>query len=121
MNILASLVERCKEEIEDAAYESYCSGDNPYYFNGCACRFNLNDDIQIEISFLCSSGYEVAIYGDNLYPNIEKAIEKFLSKKKTLTLRHVGNQPTMMTNGETLTQDVTLLSHAMGTLKNGRK
>lgn len=77
---IADLAEKCKEEIEDAAYESYYNGDNPNYFTGCTCRFNLNDDIQIEISFLCSSGYEVAIYGDNLYPNIEKAIEKFLSK-----------------------------------------
>lgn len=77
---IADLAEKCKEEIEDAAYESYYNGDNPNYFMGCTCRFNLNDDIQIEISFLCSSGYEVAIYGDNLYPNIEKAIEKFLSK-----------------------------------------
>ena len=77
---IADLAEKCKEEIEDAAYESYYNGDNPNYFTGCTCRFSLNDNIQIEISTFGSNEYEVAIYGDNEYPNIEKAIKDFLSE-----------------------------------------
>lgn len=76
---IADLVEKCKEEIEDAAYESYYNGDTPNYFKGCTCRFFLNDNIQIEISTFGSNEYEVAIYGDKEYPNIEKSIEDFLS------------------------------------------
>lgn len=79
--LLADLSEICKEEIEDAAYESYHNGDNSDCFNGCGCRFFLNDNIQIEISAFGSNKYEVAIYGNNEYPNIEKAIEAFLSEK----------------------------------------
>ena len=62
---IADLAEKCKEEIEDAAYESYYNGDNPNYFKDCTCRFFfLNDNIQIEISNFGSNEYEVAIYGD---------------------------------------------------------
>lgn len=75
---IADLAEKCKEEIEDAAYESYYNGDNPNYFTGCTSRFFLNDNIQIEISTFGSNEYEVVIYGDREYPNIEKAIEDFL-------------------------------------------
>ena len=78
--LLADLAEICKEEIEDAAYESYRNGDSPNCFNGCVCHFFLNDNIQIEISAFGSNKYEVAIYGNNEYPNIEKAIENFLLK-----------------------------------------
>lgn len=68
---IADLAEKCKEEIEDAVYESY--------YKGCTCRFFLNDNIQVEISTFGSNEYEVAIYGDREYPNIEKVIEDFLS------------------------------------------
>lgn len=78
---IADLAEKCKEEIEDAVYESYYNGDNPNYFTGCTYRFFLNDNIQIEISTFGSNKYEVTLCGDNEYPNIEKAIEAFLSEK----------------------------------------
>lgn len=78
---IADLVEKCKEEIEDAAYESYYNGNNPNHYNGCTCSFYLNDNIQIEISTFGSNKYEVTLCGDNEYPNIEKAIEAFLSEK----------------------------------------
>lgn len=77
---IADLSEKCEEEIEDAAYESYHNGDNPNYFEGCTCRFDLNDNIQIEVSVYGCNIYDVVIYGDNEYPNIEKAIEDFLSE-----------------------------------------
>lgn len=77
---IADLAEKCKEEIEEAAYESYYNGGNPNYFKGCTRRFFLNDNIQVEISTFGSNEYEVAIYGDREYPNIEKAIEDFLSE-----------------------------------------
>lgn len=76
---IADLAEKCKEEIEDAAYESYYNGDNPNYFTGCTCCFLLNDNIQIEISTFDCNQYEVTLCRDNEYPNIEKSIEDFLS------------------------------------------
>ena len=60
---IADLAEKCKEEIEEAAYESYYNGN-----------------IKIEISTFGSNEYEVAIYGDKEYPNIEKSIADFLSE-----------------------------------------
>lgn len=74
---IADLAEKCKEEIEEAAYESYYNGDNPNYFTGCTCRFFLNDNIQIEISTFGCNQYEVTLCCDNEYPNIEKSIEDF--------------------------------------------
>lgn len=78
---LADLAEKCKEGIEETAYESYYNGDNPNYFEDCKYSFDFNDKVFIEVSALGGYKYEVAIYEEwgKEYPNIEKAIEDFLS------------------------------------------
>lgn len=46
----------------------------------------MNDNIQIEVSVYGCNIYDVVIYGDNEYPNIEKAIEDFLSENADLQM-----------------------------------
>lgn len=81
MKQLLTICDKCKQAIEDAAYESYQNGDNPDRFDGCTALVDLTGDAQIEATVDRKGNYEVNVYHDsgNETPNFEKFLTDWLT------------------------------------------
>lgn len=80
--LVKKLAESCKEAIENAAYESYSDGTNPYSYDGtdCIVKFSSEQYDTIEVSSCKEGTHEVFVcHKNNEYPNIEHAIEAYLN------------------------------------------
>lgn len=78
---IETLCVKCKEAIESAARESYSDGSNPQEFDGCSATVDLKGRDQIEVSCDRKGSFEVVACKENMneVPNVEKAIQDYLS------------------------------------------
>lgn len=79
---LENLCERCKQAIEDAAYNSYSEG-SPESFEGCSAMVDLDNDAQIEITSDRRGLHEVCVYhhNGNETPRLERYIKEWLDAR----------------------------------------